>query len=511
MKKILFVAIALSGCAVLTSCELDKFPETGYSEQNYLGGSDNTDEQYTTREDMLGQRDAIYSDVRSNIQECGYLDLLAITECRTDNAYGGSTSTGELMALEANSQDCENKNVVRDWSYYLARISQANQVICFIDDIKEKDASMTQTEHDEWKSEALCWRAYNLFNMVRLWGDIPMLTVVPPAITADNIDEVYYQYFPKRSPVEDIYAQIIEDLEYAAKYGPMPDASNKFVFSKGFANGMLARVYLEKPVLDYDKVIEYCNAVEALGYSLCENYGDLFAYTDGDSGDSTRNTSESIFEVTYSKSSGQWVWMMFHRNAYNPDDSFSWAKWITPSRNLAEAYDAEGDTERKNASIIYDACSWSLLYPSDSYAFMHKLPTNATSIIVMRLAEIYLMHAEALAMKGLLPDAAEYVNKVRRRAKLSDLSASATASSETMLDAILKERRLELAFEGFRWFDLVRTDKIKEVHDGVNVPGSASYDPYFSTRYPLTEESILLPIPTTAIDTNPSLTQNPGY
>ncbi len=504
MKKILF-AIALSGCAVLTSCELDKFSETGYSEKNYTGDSGNTDEQYSTREDMLGQRNSMYEDVK-NIQECGYLDLLAITECRTDNAYGGSTSTGELMALEANGQDCENKNVVRDWSYYLARVNKANQVICFIDDIKEKDPSMTEKEHDEWKSEALCWRAYNLFNMVRLWGDIPMLTVVPPAITAENINEVYYQYFPKRSPVSEIYAQIIEDLEYAAQHAPMPDASNKFVFSRGFANGMLARVYLEKPVRDYDKVIQYCTAVEGMGYSLCERYGEMWAYTEDDA---TRNTPESIFEVTWTKASGNWVWMMFHRNAYNPNDSYSWAKWITPSRNLVAAYDAEGDTERKNASIIYDACAWSLLYPANSYAFMHKVPTNASSVILMRLAEIYLMHAEALAMKGDLAGAAEYVNKVRRRAKIDEIAAA--ASPEAMLDVILRERRLELAFEGFRWFDLVRTDKIKEVHDGVNIPGSVSYDPYFSTRYPLTEESILLPIPTTAIDTNPSLTQNPGY
>ena len=62
------------------------------------------------------------------------------------------------------------------------------------------------------------------------------------------------------------------------------------------------------------------------------------------------NTRESIFEVQWtSQTSGSWMWMMFHRNAYVPGDSFSWAKWCTPSRNLTKAYDAEGDTERKNA------------------------------------------------------------------------------------------------------------------------------------------------------------------
>ncbi len=88
--------------------------------------------------------------------------------------------------------------------------------------------------------------------------------------------------------------------------------------------------------------------------------------------------------------------MMYHRNAYNPSDSYSWAKWTTPSRSLAAAYDAAGDTERKNASIVYDECGWSLYYPAAKYAFMHKVPTNASSVILMRLGEIYLLHAEAL-------------------------------------------------------------------------------------------------------------------
>ena len=129
-----------------------------------------------------------------------------------------------------------------------------------------------------------------------------------------------------------------------------------------------------------------------------------------------------------------------------------------------------------------------------------------SSIYIMRLAEIYLLHAEALACTGDLAGAAGYVNRVRSRAKLADLPASAQASQEAMIDAILKERRLELAFEGFRFFDLARHDRIIEVHNSVNAK-----DSYWQIRKPLTETRIFLPIPTSALEQNSALTQNPGY
>jgi len=75
-----------------------------------------------------------------------------------------------------------------------------------------------------------------------------------------------------------------------------------------------------------------------------------------------------------------------------------------------------------------------------------------------------------------------------------------------MIDAVLHERRLELSFEGFRFFDLVRHDKAKEIHDAM-----PQKDSYWQTRYPLTAETILMPIPTTQMDNNPNLEQNPGY
>jgi hypothetical protein len=166
----------------------------------------------------------------------------------------------------------------------------------------------------------------------------------------------------------------------------------------------------------------------------------------------------------------------------------------------------EGDTERMNASIVYDSAIWSNYYPGTEYAFMHKMPTNATSIILMRLGEIYLLHAEALAMQGKFAEATEYVNKIRTRAGIKEIAAP--SSQEAMIDAILHERRLELAFEGFRFFDLLRHsfDKTKAIHDAM-----PEQDSYWQPRFPLTEETVFMPIPQTVLDNNPSLVQNPGY
>ena len=502
MKKI-YTILALASLIVLSSCELNLYPETGYSEGNVKVDDEAGESQYSTREDMKGLRDAMYSSWTKDIQEKGYLDWLVYAECRADNAYGGNPGTGELMAIEANKQDGENKNVVRDWDWYQGQVSNCNNIICNIDRIKEADPTMTDKEYREWKSEAYCWRAWNLFQMSYLWGDIPLVNTIPPAITAENIEEVYDEYFPGRTAIADIYAQIISELEYACENAPDTDPANKHLFTKAFAHGMLARIYAEATARDWNKVAQHCAAVEGMGYKLVDDYAQMWAY---DEADAVRNTSESIFEITWSKSNGNWVWMMFHRNAYNPDDSYSWIKWITPSRDLIAAYDAEGDTERKNACIVYDEAIWSNYYPGDAYAFMHKVPTNASSIILMRLGEIYLLHAEALAMTGDLAGATEYVNKVRTRAGIKTIAVP--SSQEAMIDAILKERRLELAFEGFRFFDLLRHgfERTKAIHDAM-----PQQDSYWQPRFPLTEETVFMPIPQTALDNNPSLVQNPGY
>ena len=166
-------------------------------------------------------------------------------------------------------------------------------------------------------------------------------------------------------------------------------------------------------------------------------------------------------------------------------------------------------------AVVYDECGWSYHYPSDEYAFMHKFPTNVTPVYLMRLAEIRLLHAEALANMDDPGGAADIVDEIRGRAGIGKLTAAQRASADLMREAVLHERRLELAMEGFRWFDLMRYgddySKLFEICDGVNIKGSASYDSYFQTRRAMNDNRVLMPVPTSVLEDNTNIEQNLGY
>ena len=160
---------------------------------------------------------------------------------------------------------------------------------------------------------------------MQLFGDIPMLTEIPPAINAGNIEEGYPLYFPARASKETVGEQIVKDIEeYACKYAPDMLSTNKFKITKGFAYGLMARFYSMREFRDWSKVVTACEAVEGMGYSLCDKYGALWAYTTGDSGMAAINTRESIIEEQWtSQTSGSRLRMKFHRNAYVTKDRFS--------------------------------------------------------------------------------------------------------------------------------------------------------------------------------------------
>ena len=502
MKKIINIISVAALAAALTACNLDLYSPTSFNKGN-IEEHGESEVQYSTRSDMEGLRNTMYNTwLKGNIiQEASLEDWLVYSETRADNAYCG-TNTAEIMAIEANNQDGSNRNVARDWDYYQTLVANVNNIICNIDEIRNMDPTLTQDECNQWKAEAMILRAFGFFRLTQLWGDAPMVLDIPPAITVDNVEEYYHLYYPDRTPRSEVYSRLVEDLTWAAQYAPDPEKGNKMLLSKAFAKGLMARIYAEKPIRDWDKVAQYCSEVEAMGFKLEDNYDDLWGYDDTDA---FRNSGETIFEVQYTRSNGNWVFMMYHRNAYNPDDSYSWAKWTTPSRDIISAFEAEGDEVRMNSSIVWDSCGWSNYYPSDNYAFANKVRTNASSIILMRLGEIYLLHAEALACTGKYAEAGEYVNRIRSRAGLANVSMP--SNQDEAIDLILKERRLELAFEGFRFFDLARHDRIIAVHKSAEL----AMDSYWQRRTPLDENTILLPIPTTALENNSSLEQNLGY
>jgi hypothetical protein len=488
------------------SCDIDLDPISEFSEV-IIGQSETGDSlKYTTKGEIFSQYQALYQKLKDN-QEHGYLDLMLIAESHSDNAYAGTTGS-EVVPMENNALDGSNSVLERDWNRYLGDVAQANTVIDNID--KVPDPTLTADERKQWKAEAKIFRAMIWFDMVRIWGNIPIVTKEGVDITAENIEEVYPLYYPLQNTPEEVYTQIIKDLTEALPDAPANQTTNKTMLSKSVARALLAKAYAEKPLRDYTKVVQYANEVIADGFTLLPTYGDLFNLNAAGTDLKIRNSSESILEIQYFTGGGNWVSWMFGRDLLDPEENFTWAKWVTPSRDLVKAFETENDLERLNQSVVYYATTWSNYYPSSKYAFMFKLRSEVNSIIKIRLADILLLKAEALANLGgaaNLQEAANIVNQIRNRVKLGNLTAAQTATGEALLDAILHERRLELAFEGQRWFDLVRYGKVESVMNTLN-----SRDPgRLPQRRVFDANSYLLPIPQTAIDLNTNLVQNLGY
>jgi predicted HNH restriction endonuclease len=186
-----------------------------------------------------------------------------------------------------------------------------------------------------------------------------------------------------------------------------------------------------------------------------------------------------------------------------------WKKFNIPSNDLVAAFDAENDQIRKNASIKFMDVTgkWSdANWPQNNYPFAYKyrnsISPSPQNYIFMRLAEILLLKAEALNETGDVNGAATLVNQIRARVDL--LPTNATDQNSMRL-AIEKERRLELAFEGYRFYDLKRTGRAIEV---INSTKGATGQ---LLGYQLTENRLLWPIPQAEMDKNLNLVQNSGY
>ncbi|MDR2801705.1 MAG: RagB/SusD family nutrient uptake outer membrane protein [Prevotellaceae bacterium] len=509
--------LILCGLALFAaSCSLNYDPADVYSDVTEGITTDSVTVVFKDKAAVLSYRTTIHDKYR-NRQEHWYLDMLLLNESHSDNAYAGSPNN-ETTPFEVNSIEGSNNNLNRDWTRYMEDVGIVNLLISNID--ATPDLALTAAERAQYKAEALIFRSMIYFDMARIWGNVPLITTTAGDITSETVADVYASYFPPQTSELEVYQQIEIDLLYALDYAPDNDPNDKTQFSKTVARTLLAKIYAEKPLRDYNKVIQYCDAVGADGIDLEADFSTLFGVVLQDPSSPvgqdnpaiaprTRNSKEVIYEAQYFTGAGNWLSWMFGRTLENWTYNFEWAKWITPSRDLFKAFQDEGDTKRLNETVVWYDCGWSIYYPANNYPFMYKYRCAYSNMIKYRYADLLLLKAEALIMKE-SPDfagAAAIINRIRQRAELSDLPASATASKESILNALLKERRLELALEGERWFDLVRLDKVEEVMNAVYAkdPGRPAQ------RYPFTQNSYKLPLPQVVIDQNPNLEQNPGY
>ena len=499
MKTLRFIIIT-AVAALIAACSLDRDPISDATELTEGTLTETAQAVLKDRQAALDQRTNLYLLFRDR-QEHWSLDMLLVAESHSDNAYAGTTGA-EVVPYETNSIDATNSVLSRDWDRYLEDIARANVLINGLDDLKAQGL-VSDAEYRQWKAEGRIFRAIVMFDMARLWGSFPVITDVARTITSENVEEVYPTYYPPKATSAVCYEQIISDLEDGEKNAPDFNNGDRTLLTKTVAQAMLAKVYAEKPVQDYAKCIEYAEKVrQTANLTLEPDFTTLWGYDSAKKDCVKRDTSEGILEVHYTAGSGNWESWMYGRQLEDYNFYFTWAKWITPSRNIIQDFEAEGDEIRLNESIVYYECTWSNYYPASHYPFMYKCRSGYSNRYKLRLADIMLLEAEAYAYQGNAQQAAQLVNQIRDRVHLPHIDASGD-----MIEKVLHERRLELAFEGQRWFDLCRNGKVEQYMNAVYAKDAGR----LPQERQFTANSYLLPIPQSALDKNINLEQNPGY
>lgn len=430
-----------------------------------------------------------YADFKNEYFE---LDYFVNGDAQGDDAYAGADNSDNFQ-IDDYKIVATNRNVSRDWAYLYGTIGKSNRIINNVP--KVTDPALTASRKTEMVAEASFIRAFCYFQIVQLWGDAPLQLKDLKTLSPKTLPEVYELVYPAPVPQEEIYAQIILDLETAVA-GARTTAEHKGFVTKGAANAMLAKVFATQEPHDWEKVNDYCQAVMDGGYSLLPEFDQLWD-------NAHENSSESIFEINYFGGGvdHNWGTTMFR--------GLDWKKFNIPTNDLFAAFNAEGDVIRRDASIVFVNVTgkWSdNHWPQNNYPFLNKYRNFANpsdqNYIFIRLADVMLLKAEALNELGDLPGAKSLVDQIRARV---DLNPTPANSKEAMRLAIEKERRLELAFEGHRWFDLRRTGRAIPVINAVKDGSGASLG------YNLTETRLVWPVPQAELDKNVNLSQNPGY
>lgn len=477
----------------LVACEkfLDEKPQSDLTKENT-----DTQEQvsaYSSVSDAKSELNGVYALFKADIYEG---NAFYIGDCMSDNCYIGGDGVSEEQ-LDNLTVSATNSIIATSWSQFYAIVGSATNVI---ENVKLMDSSLIDdATRAQIIADAKFARAWVLFDIVKYWGDAPLTLQLIPSITVDNIDKWYPIMYPSRTSEEEIYAQIISDLDEDTIKNLPSKSSGAFCGTQGAAYGLLAKVYAtmgKKSERDYSKVVNMCDNVIKQGYSLVPDFESLWT-VDG------KFSSESIFEMYFSDAAEQhnWAYWVLLTDV-SGDVVVSWRRYCTPTQDLVAKFDKEKDVRYKS-SIYWTAVPYDTYWPAKNYPLAYKIRQKESDIILLRLADILLLKAEALVELNRPKDALMIVNDIRNRAGLSGLSLSLSVAEARL--AVENERQLELLFEGQRWWDLIRNERMEEVmklaHDK---NGNLRFSEISSWR-------TKLPIPQAQIDINERLTQNIGY
>lgn len=452
----------------------------------------NISEFYNTAEDFEVALIGAYGSLLGG----SYADnFLYLTEFRSDNTIAAGTrgSYQSISNFDLGAQDGIVDGLYTN-SYQI--IQAANAIIERVG-TKNFDTAVKNTI----LGRAKFVRAYAYFNLITLFGDVPLILT---ETTGESLAETREL---ARTPVNQVFAQIVQDLKDAETNisGPF---ETPHLGSSLSASALLGKVYLQQR--DFTSaVFQFNKVITSSQFSLEPVFSNL--YKPGKAGN-----SESIFVIEHvgsANGTGSGLgFQMAPRLAQLGDfEIFNQGLYVTPE--LRNEYEAQNDSIRRDMTALEwfspgDEIGRDTVYISMKYRDDNPFEQNngSNNFYVLRYADILLAQAEALNEVGYQAggEAFQHLNEVRARAGIDALDATDLPDQTSFREAILLERRLELAMEAKRWYDLLRSGMAIEA-----IANVASND---GANITITQDDLLFPIPEGEISNNPDvIEQNPGY
>ncbi len=471
---------------IVTSCS-DDFVDVASPDQN---SEDFFNEEADYQDALIGAYDLLQS---------SYINVM-LGEIASDNTLSGGESANDVLGIQEIDEMIHtpvNQQLRDIWGWMYGGVNRANYIMEFQDktDFPNKNEVLAQ---------ARFLRAYYYFELVKWFGDVPFLV--------DKRIQFGDQFEIDRTPKAEIYAQMEIDLIFASENLPVSwDEAETGRATKGAAQALLGKVYLYQE--KFSDAVSALDNVIAGPYDLVSDYNSIFEL-EGE------NNIESVFEVQYTDKEGAGfgclqcsegnVAVGFNgiRNYTGPDFESGFS-FNVPTQKAVDQFEA-GDLRKDVAVLDIEAWSasngstFSIGYKHTGYYNRKYIArkgglntgdanlTNPNNYRAIRFADVLLMAAEAYNRGGLGDGQAQiYLNRIRERAGLSELTLTGSA----LTDAIYKERRVELLGEGHQFFDLVRTGRAAQEIQGFT---SGKHE--------------LFPIPSIEIElAGDRWAQNPGY
>lgn len=490
ISKNIKIAVALVVLA-FSSTSCDDFLESKPISQ--IGETDF----FKTESDFTQAVVGAYSALAQVYSGNGYYPLLV--DLRSDNTselVAGASGNDAKRNIDEFRETTDNEHLTAFWQTSYNLIARTNSILIRID-----GAPVGDNLKKQYTGEALTMRALAYFNLVRLFGGVPLVT--------EPVTDIDASYGVGRASVQEVYAQIEADLVKAGGLLPVSyDDANVGRATQGAAQSLLGQVYLTEKKYT-EAAAEFKKVVSSGKYKLLPVYADL--YKAGQQGN-----SESILMVQFKGSANGLGSNLPNHFAPTGSEGVTIPTggaygFNQPTDDIAAAY-TKGDVRRNN---IADGYTLGGAFVPAKYVrgYVERetgggYADSGADWYVLRYADVLLMYAEAINESKKGPDADAYtaVNLVRKRAGLADLAG---LTYDTFKNAVYDEERLESPFEGHRWFDLLRTGRALTV---MNAKVSGPGKPTVGISTPIKEYQLLYPIPTLVVSTSsPAIVQNDGY